>query len=475
MILLLAAALSCTRIHRVDVIPAPAEVSVSPVRVPLASTGELNVSMDKSLPVEGYVLRIGRRRVRVSAADSAGVFYARQTLSQLAEADGTVPVGTIKDSPRFAWRGYMLDASRHFIPKETIFEILDWMARYKLNRFHWHLTDRQAWRLEVDGWPELIREGAKGNCETPDAPARYYSREDVGEVVAYAAERCIEVIPEVDMPGHAAASNRAYPAYDGGGSKRLPSFTFNVGKEGTYAYLGDVLAKTAALFPGRYLHIGGDEVGIANDDWNTNPDIQALIDREGLDGLRGAEGWFDRRMQRVVQGLGKTCLMWCDAIDFGLPADSVVFFWWKYDRKDMLRQSLESGYRTVLCPHSPLYFNFVQQEGLTHGVTRHYCKMEEVYAYPETEEDAFTDGELSPLALGIEACLWTELVENPRRVEFMTFPRLAALAESAWSRPETKDWALFNALMEREYALYDRAGIWYFDPRDPERHSENPD
>ena len=479
--LLLAGAFSCTRIHSVDVIPAPAEVSVSRARMELASLGEPRTGLDTSLPAEGYVLKIGRRGVKISAADSSGLFYARQTLAQLAEADGTVPVGTIKDAPRFPWRAYMLDASRHFVPKETVLKVLDWMARYKLNKFHWHLTDSDGWRLEIDGWPELTGVGAMGCRSNPAAPARYYTKDDVREVVAYAAERCIEVIPEVDMPGHASASNRAYPAYDGGGTERLPSFTFNVGKEETYAYLSDVLAKTVAQFPGRYLHLGGDEVDFASEAWKSKPEIMDLIAREGLDGIKGAEGYFDRRMQKVVQGLGKTCLMWCDALEFGLPSDEVIYYWWRHDRKDMLHSCLDGGYRTVLCPRHPLYYDFIQADGQIHGRTSRGTvwmgpnRLEDIHAYPDTEEDAFQNGKLSPLVLGVEACLWTEMVENPRRVEFMTFPRLAALAESAWSRPEVKDWNSFSARMEREYGLYDRAGLWYYDPRDPQRHSENPD
>ena len=476
--LLLAGLVSCSRTHRVDVIPSPEKVCVRSARVPLSDLGEAQCRLNASLPAEGYVLRIGKKGVRIAAADSAGLFYARQTLAQLAEADGTVPLGSIKDAPRFPWRGYMLDASRHFIEKEKVFEVLDYMARYKLNKFHWHLTDTDGWRLEIDGWLELTGIGALGNRSDHGAPARYYSKEDVREVIAYAAARHIEVIPEVDMPGHASAANRAYPEFDGGGSERLPSFTFNVGKEETYAFLSDVLSCTAEQFPGAYIHLGGDEVDFAGKAWAQKPEIMELVAREKLDGLQGAEAWFDRRMQQVVAGLGKTAALWCDVVDYGLPTDGTLLYWWRHDRKDMLERCLEKGYATVLCPRHPLYFDFIQDEGLKNGRTHRGneyvgpCSLEDILAYPESEEGAFRDGKVSPLVVGLEACLWTELVQNGKRVDFMTFPRLAALAESAWSQPQNKDWTCFSTLLDREYALDERAGLWYYDRRNPGLHDE---
>lgn len=467
---------SCTRTDRVDVIPAPAQVSMRGPRFALSDLGTPRFEMDAAVPAEGYELRISRRGIRIKASDPAGFFYAGQTLKQLAGEDETVPACTIKDAPRFGWRAYMLDASRHFVEKEKIFQILDLMARYKLNKFHWHLTDSDAWRLELEGLPELTRIGARGCHSNPEAPARYYSLQDVRDIVAYAAARHIEVIPEIDMPGHASASNRAYPEYSGGGSERYPDFTFNVGKEETYAYLSGILGQVAEQFPGRYIHIGGDEVDFAIQAWESKPEIQELISREKLDGLQGAEAWFDRRMQGVVAGLGRTCLMWCDAVEYGLPKESTVLYWWRHDRKDMLRRGLEEGYPTVLCPRHPLYFDFVQADSLKYGRTQGGpCTLEEVHAYPDTEKDAFAGGAVSPLVLGVEACLWTELVENGKRVDFMTLPRLAALAEAAWTKAERKDFAAFSALLEREYGVYDRMGLWYYDRRDPARHGERPE
>ena len=230
---------------------------------------------------EAYRLEISPKQITVRAADRAGIFYGLQTLLQMAETGGgrlSAPCCEISDAPRYGWRGYMLDESRHFFGKEKVKQLLDYMAVYKLNKFHWHLTDESGWRIEIKQYPKLATVGGKGNWSDPNCPdVRYYTQEEIKELVAYAAARHIEVIPEVDMPGHATAANMAYPELSGGGTPEHPDFTFNVGKEEVYTFLTNVLREVTTLFPSPYLHIGGDEVSFGIKAWETDPHVQALI------------------------------------------------------------------------------------------------------------------------------------------------------------------------------------------------------
>lgn len=433
----------------------------------------IGLSLDTSLPEEGYTLEAAPGRVRIAGGSPAGVFYGIQTLLQQLE-NGGVRCGRIVDAPRYAWRGFMLDEARHFSGAERVKGLLDMMARYKLNRFHWHLTDAQGWRIEILRYPRLATVGGEGCHSDPDTPAQYYTQEQIRDIVAYAAARHIEIIPEIDMPGHATASNRAYPEYSGGGSEQFPDFTFNVGKEETYAYLTDILREVAGLFPSPWMHIGGDEVAYGIEAWETDPHVQALIRREGLKGVKEAERYFMHRMTDTVRALGKRLTGWDELLDLDADRSSSVIMWWRHDKPDYLRKSLAGGYTTVMCPRKPLYFDFVQHEGHKWGrIWDGFCPLEDVYAFPDRwlGEWGVTDDDLRHVA-GIQANAWTELMHTPERVDYMLFPRLCALAESAWSQPGVKDYAGFCERLEDAFALMDRLGIYYFDPRTPERHPE---
>lgn len=227
-----------------------------------------------------YSLKTSTKEIVISAADDEGVFNGISSLIQLVASkkvvNGSVnlPAWQIDDKPLYQWRGLMLDESRHFFGKEKVKLLLDWMAFYKLNKFHWHLTDEPGWRLEIKKYPLLTLVGGIGNHTNPNASSNYYTQEDVKEIVRYAAERKIDVIPEIDMPGHARAANRAYPEFSGGGSEKYPHFTFDPGNEGTYKYLTDIIREVDVLFPSKMIHLGGDEVSFGNQQWSKNAGIQ---------------------------------------------------------------------------------------------------------------------------------------------------------------------------------------------------------
>ncbi len=483
--LLLAGSLSLAA-GSIDIIPAPKEAVLRKGVCILSSEKEIAsipARIRRRIAPEGYEIDIRPGKVRIAAGGRAGIFYARQTLRQMAASyGGRVPCCRIKDAPRFSWRGFMLDEARHFFGVEYVRKTLEQMAWFKLNKFHWHLTDTQGWRIEIEAYPRLTEKGAVGDNSDRNAPPRYYTKSQIREIVAYAASLNIEVIPEIDMPGHATAANRAYPEHSGGRAGKFPDFTFNVGSEATYKYLETILREVAELFPSGYIHLGADEVFFGNACWMDNPDIRNLIEKEGLDGLKGAEGYFVRRMAAFVTGLGKRPVFWDDALDAGAGQESTLM-WWRYDNKDHLHRALADGRKAVLCPALPCYFSYVQDESHCQGIKRHgqWNSLEAVYAFPDlddrqgdrhTEEAWNLSGKEKANILGIQANLWTERVQNTARADFMIWPRLCALAESAWSAPEVKDYGDFTARMESALRYLDGRGVRYFDFRTPGRTPE---
>lgn len=428
--------------------------------------------------MEDYRLEITPEQVVVKASGKAGIFYGIQTLLQLAdpsEKGVTLACGEISDSPRYAWRGYMLDEARHFFGKEKVKQLLDYMAFYKLNKFHWHLTDETGWRIEIKQYPKLTTVGGKGNWSDPNSPdVRYYTQDEIRELVAYAAERHIEVIPEIDMPGHATAANNAYPELTGGGTPEHPDFTFNVGKEEVYTFLSNVLREVTTLFPTPYLHIGGDEVSFGIKAWETDPHVQALMKRENMKNVKEAERYFMHRMVDTVSSLNKTLVGWDELLDLNVDSSKTVIMWWRHDRVNQLKKSLAGGYPTVMCPRRPLYFDFIQHSDHKWGrVWSGFCPLEDVYAFPDKGLASWQlPAEQLDLIQGIQANLWTERVQNFQRLDFMTFPRICALAESAWTKAGVKDYDSFTRRMEKAYQMFDKSGIYYFDHRNPARHPE---
>ncbi|HTM98465.1 MAG TPA: beta-N-acetylhexosaminidase, partial [Pedobacter sp.] len=265
---------------------------------------------------EAYTLHVTSNKVTIAANTEAGLFYGITTFLQLVRtAKATnktllIPALVISDQPAYAWRGLMLDESRAFYGKEKVKAILDWMAFYKLNRFHWHLTDEPGWRLEIKRYPRLSLVGGIGDYFNPNAPAQYYTQNEIKEIVSYAADRYITVIPEIDMPGHATAANMAYPEHSGGGSKAHPEFTFNPGKENTYQYLTNIVKETNVLFPAGLIHLGGDEVSYGNEKWKIDPAIAELKKRESLADDKAVERYFMKRMADSVYQMNSKVLVW---------------------------------------------------------------------------------------------------------------------------------------------------------------------
>ncbi len=427
---------------------------------------------------ESYQLQTKKKKILIKAQSVHGIFNGLQTLRQMLVLDENsgneivLPAITINDSPRFGWRGLMLDESRHFFGAERVKELLDLMAVHKLNIFHWHLTDVSGWRIEIKKYPKLAEIGGKGNHIDSDAPVRYYTQEQIREIVEYAAERCIEIIPEIDMPGHAAAANRAYPEFSGGGSKSYPEFTFNPGKKETYAYLTNILREVAQLFPSKYIHLGGDEVHFGNENWKTDRAVQRLMKKHNLSNLNAVESYFVRRMADSIQMLGKTVVGWDEIVDHGLSPENSVVMWWRHNMPSKLEEALEKDYTVVLCPRIPLYFDFVQHESHEWGRKWDgaFASPDLVYRFPPDTLPGFKAH--YDQVSGIQGNIWTERIQNKNRLDFMLNPRLSALSEAAWTRPENKDFNDFERRLKIMMKFLDEKDIYYFNPFNPESTPE---
>jgi len=438
----------------------------------------LALTRAKQKSTSAYQLDIRSGNIEISAASAEGVFYGINSLLQLirqAELKTNIMmIGcmTINDAPLYAWRGLLLDESRHFFGKQTVKEILDWMAFYKLNKFHWHLTDSPSWRMEVKAYPLLTLKGAVGNHTDPNAIAQYYSQEDIKEVIAYARQHFIDVIPEIDMPGHAAAANKAYPAFSGGGSKLYPDFTFNPGKDSTYTFLNTILKETDAIFPSQMIHLGGDEVNFGNESWKTDPSIQKMMVQHQLKDLSEVEHYFSRNMADSVYKLNNKVLLWDEAVDAGLPIANTIIFWWRHDKPEQLQKALDKGYQTVLCPRLPFYLDFVQDGSQRYGRKWQgdFVSLDKLYNF-SVERLKVKPGQQKQI-LGLQAALWTEVIVSKAKLQYMLFPRIAALAETAWTIPANKETAGFEARIKGQFKLYKKNGVYYYDPFNPEKTPE---
>ncbi|MCR5243706.1 MAG: family 20 glycosylhydrolase, partial [Bacteroidales bacterium] len=386
-----------------------------------------------------------------------GRFYAQQTLKQLAEAD-VMYCGVIKDAPRYEWRGFMLDESRHFFGKDRVKEILDLMARYKLNKFHWHLSDDQGWRVEIKAYPQLCTVGGIGCYSDPNAPARYYTQDDIREIVAYAAERHIEIIPEIDMPGHATAFTKTFPEFAAGNR------TVNPADENLYTVLETIIKELADLFPGRYTHIGGDEVSTQG--WREHPDMNVFMEKNGIASYNDIQKYFERRLSDIVSGTGKVAIAWDDVIGSGLDKDRTIIHWWRADNPESLEKTLENGYRTIISPWDPFYLDYIQDIRCKEGHLaweQRSNEMNEIYGYKLADDQH---------VIGIQANLWTERVRTRERLGYMVFPRLIAIAEKAWTLQDNLDYDDFLKRLENEYKYLDSLNVYYYDFRDFDAHPE---
>ncbi len=451
------------------------EIAVDPDETKAAIDFKL---IKKDQPEGAYSLSITPNKITIAAPDAQGIFYGIVTLLQLsrgqpAASQVNLPACEINDAPRFQWRGFMLDESRHFFGKDKVEQLLDWMAFYKLNRFHWHLTDVDGWRIEIKKYPQLTAVGAIGNHTDSLAAAQFYTQQDIREIVAYAQARFITVIPEIDMPGHATAANRAYPEFDGGSFSKYKHFTFDPANEKTYGFLADILKEVNGLFPSHMIHLGGDEVALGIQAWAGRPAISDLMAKNKFTSLDDLEHYFFRRMADTVISLGDKVLCWDEAASSDLPPLKTIVFWWRQNVPSQLELALQKRYDVVLCPRLPLYLDFVQDKAHISGRKwegEYFNSVSDIYNFPDEQLPA--DQVKSPLILGIQANIWSETVGSPRRLDFMIYPRIAALAEAAWTNAGQKNEAFFNDRLKGQLPLYDKDRMYYYNPFNPASHAE---
>jgi len=459
------------------------KLPVSPVGS-LAKRREITLLLQpnrlEKLGAEGYELAVTPKNIGITAATEAGLFYGGRTLLQLLppeifstnavkDFDWQIPCVKIADSPRFGWRGLMLDVSRHFFTKEEVKQLLNAMALHKLNIFHWHLVDNNGWRIEIKKYPKLTTVGAwrrsvdyglPTNSTTAYAPdGRYggfYTQDDIREVVAYAQKLHITIVPEIEMPGHAHAALSAYPEFDtdpmkkGGGNLGI----FSPAKAGTFQFLDDVLTEVAQLFPSKYIHIGGDEV--PKGPWKNDPACQALMKEEGLKNEEELQSWFIRRIEKIVNAKGKTILGWSEILQGGLAQNAAVMDWIGGGR-----EAASQGHDVVMTPKSFCYFDYYQS--LDHSTEPRaiggYLPLQKVYAFEPVP--AKLAPEMQKHILGGQGNVWTEYIPNFKQVEYMAFPRLSALAEVTWSPKDGRSFDDFIRRLKTDNQRLDQLGVSY--------------
>lgn len=462
----------------------------------------VRLRIDDSLEPEEYKLSvIANWGVEIRGGDAAGVFWGAQTLRQLLgpeafrkapvrpEIERGIPHQIIEDAPRFRWRGLMLDVARHFMPKDGVLRYLDLMAAHKLNVFHFHLTDDQGWRIEIKKYPRLTEVGSWrartkfGHRASPlweEKPhGGYYTQDDIREIVAYAAERHITVVPEIDVPGHSQAAIAAYPelgntdviaASIAGGTTLSVWDTWGISPnvlaptDNTLRFYEGVFEELLDLFPGEFLHIGGDEC--LKDQWRASPTAQARIEELGVGDEDGLQSWFIGHFDAWLSARGRRLIGWDEILEGGLAQGAAVSSWRGYAGGIA---AARAGHDVVMCPEQQVYLDHRQHAGADEPVPIGYVRtLEDVYRF-EPVPPELTSQEAAHV-LGAQANLWTEVMEDHARVDYQAFPRLSAFAEVAWSAlpaPAERDFADFERRMAVHYGRLDALGVSYRPPTGP--------
>lgn len=397
---------------------------------------------------ESYRLDVSRTKITLTAPDAAGLFYGLQSLAQLAGHHGRrIPAVTIVDAPRFGYRGFMLDVSRHFRDKEFVERQLDLMARYKLNRFHWHLTDGAGWRIEIKKYPALTdiaawrpypdwegwNFGGKRYChrDDPAAAGGYYTQDDIREVVEYARALHIEVIPEIEMPGHSEEVLAVYPELSCSGKPYTDS-DFCIGNEQTFEFLESVLSEVIGLFPSEYIHIGGDEA--SKQGWRTCPECAARMRREGLQDVDELQSYLVHRIGTFLAAKGRRLLGWDEILQGGLAPGATVMSWRGTEGGIA---AARAGHRAVMAPSNYCYLDFCQDDPTREPVAAAaFLTLAQAYSYDPAPDSLGAD--VVPMILGVQGNLWCEHVPTAEHAEHMIWPRLLAIAEVGWSAPRTE-------------------------------------
>ncbi len=436
--------------------------------------------------IENYDLSINQNQILFSSEGNAGIFYGMQTLIQLLPLQKSteikIPCVQISDAPRYQWRGMHLDCSRHFFKKEEVKKYIDYLAMYKFNVFHWHLVDDQGWRIEIKKYPLLTSIGGKRKetiigkpaWEKDGTPSKndkydgisydgFYTQEDVTEIVAYAQSKYITVLPEIEMPGHSLAALAAYPQFSCTGGP-FETFTkwgvsddvYCAGNDETFTFLQDILAEVMPLFPGKYIHIGGDEC--LKERWKDCPKCQKRIRDENLKNEEGLQSYFIKRIEEYVNGKGKQIIGWDEILEGGLAPNAALMSW----------RGIAGGiaaakqkHFVVMSPGKPCYFDHYQskdkiKEPLAIGG---FNPLDSVYLYNPTPK-ALTEEE-AKFIMGAQANVWTEYIVDFKQVEYMSVPRMAALSEALWTPLDKKNYKDFIVRLKLHAPMLDKMGVNY--------------
>ncbi len=450
---------------------------------------EINKQRNETIGDEGYTLQVKSKGVLIQANSAAGLYYGAQTLIQLLPAeiesatvekgvDWLIPCLSIEDYPRVGWRGLMLDVSRHFFTVDEVKQYLDKMSRFKFNMFHWHLSDDEGWRVEIKSLPKLTEIGAWrvektgwfGSFSHPEPNEAknyggFYTQEEIKEVVAYAAERFIQVMPEIDVPGHSSAILAAYPELacfpesgehyvrsgepflDWSTARPTAIFenTLNPASEKVYEFLDKVMEEIAALFPFEYIHTGGDEAPYTY--WQRSRDVKNLMQRESLETMAQVQSYFGNRLEKIIQDKGKKMIGWDEILEGGITSTTGLMSWRGIDYGI---EASKSGHYVVMSPSNYVYIDLMQGDLATDPRVYNSLRLNQTYKFDPIPEGA--DGRY---VLGGQANLWTEQIYNMRQAEYMTWPRALAVAESVWSPKENKEWGNFIRKTENHFVRFD--------------------
>jgi hexosaminidase len=425
---------------------------------------------DNAIPNgEAYTLSISSDRITIGALDRAGYFYAVQTLIQLMpdeivgkdrakNVSWKVPCVVIKDSPKYPWRGFMLDSGRQYQTPEFIRRYLDFLAMLKINVFHWHLTEGQGWRIEIKRYPKLTEIGSK--IADGAEQQGYYSQDEIREIVQYAKERCITVVPEIDVPGHSEAALIAYPELTCFGEKPQSVMEYSQqlfcgGNESTYTFIENILDEVCKLFPGEYVHLGGDEAPKAN--WNSCSKCQEKVRLEGLKNSHELQIYFSSRLANYLKQKGRKVILWGDVVEQEGPSlpEDVIIYWWNYRKNKTAAYdaALKSGRRIICGTNYYTYLNFPVTPWSKYREDRTFDLKK---AYEENPADIAHPPEL---VMGMGACLWTDWNVTMNMIDQRVFPRVYALAQQMWSQSERRPFADFYKKVKAQYRRLEFLGI----------------
>ena len=440
---------------------------------------------DENLGDEGYKLKVTPSKVELLANSANGIFYGMQTLLQLLPAEiksdvqqanvsWNIPCVQIEDKPRFPWRGLMLDVSRHYFNKEEVKEYIDQLAEYKMNIFHWHLTDDQGWRIEIKSLPKLTEKGAwraervgdwwqrepqqEGEATTYGG---FYTHEDIKEVVQYAKERFVEIVPEIDVPGHSLSTIAAYPEIScthsvtdinvGNKFYTIDENSLCVGNEQTFDYLDKIFTEIAELFPSDYIHVGGDEC--YKGFWSRCSKCQTRIKNEDLKDTDELQSYFIKRMEKMLQAKNKKLIGWDEILEGGLAPNATVMSWRGMENGI---KAAKEGHKVIMTPTQHCYLDLYQGEKSVEPATYSMCRLMDSYNFEPVPENIDPN-----LILGGQGNLWSEAVPTFRHAEYMTWPRGWALAEVFWSSKENRSWPDFVERVEKHFVRSDYGQINY--------------